>query len=805
MADNTILNDQNQKHAGDESFDTAGFLLELLAHWKWVAISVIALLIGAYFYIHTIVPVYQVDASIYLNSNDSQTKDAFSLDPNNPLISMKSYIDETELEVLKSRNNVIEIVNSLGMAYSYWSVGKLRDVPMYEDYAISAKLDSVSLSVLTSPITIIVDNGSQAEKFDVEVKTSFKNVEEEKSFSDITLPYDIELSHGTVTLERVTQVPELLNTEKIVINNPESVAAALSAGLDIQFAEKAPTIVRIAYSTTTPQQGVDVINTLVDFYNRQIIEDKNRSAVQTEAFILDRLVMINDELRDVEQRLQEYRQTHNVTDLNKQVQNNITTQTATEGQLAQIEAELAMINSIESVIRQADVYTNVPSVTKEVALTQIIEAYNKRVNQLNRMLESSTPDNPLVMTLQDELTRDKARILQNIVTVRQSLEARRNNVASIENRTMAQLSSVAPIDKGLQEIFREQQVKVNIYTFLLQKREEIALQKTMATPTARLIDDPLVSAGPISPRRMIIYFMALLLGLGIPAAWIFIRRYFFPTFKDQEELQRLTDVPVISEICIDHNKDNRAIVVGEDVSTSIAELFRLLRNNIRFTKNGAEKKVILVTSSISGEGKTFVATNLAVTYALAKKRVLVAGMDIRRPMLAHSFGFDNHKGATTFLSGQTTNIDDIIFQSAESPNLYVMPAGPVPPNPNELLMSDNMTKLMAQIRERFDVIILDTAPIGLISDSFLIVPYSDIQLYVTRASYSSKNALKTLHEAVRLNRLPEAYIVLNGVNMATGSYNYRKYGHYNNSGQHSYGYGYTSDTLKDKKPEHTNK
>lgn len=802
MADNNILNDNDkeQTKVTDDSFDTAGFLLDYASHWRWVIVSVAVCLVAAYFYISTIVPVYQVNASIYLNNSDSQSKDAFSLDPNSPLIAMKSYIDETELEVLKSRNNVIEIVNSLGMAYSYWKVGTFRDEPIYEQYAVSARLDSISLSVLSAPITVTVNNGSDKEKFDIEVSTAFQNVKEEKSFDDVSLPIDIELSHGTLTLARESQVPELVGTEKIIVRNPRDVAGMLSAGLDIQFAEKSPTIVRIAYNTITPKQGVDVINTLVDFYNRQIIEDKNRSAVQTEAFILDRLVMINDELRDVEQRLQDYRQAHNIANFDQQVSTNIATQTTTETQLAQIEAELQMMSTIESIIRQADVYTNVPSVTSETALTSIIEAYNKRVNQLNRMLETSTPDNPLVAQLQEELTRDKARILQNISAVRQSLEARRRSIASIESRSTAQLSSVAPIDKGLQEIFREQQVKVNIYTFLLQKREEIALQKTLATPTARLIDNPVVNGAPISPRKAINYFIALLLGLGIPAAWIFVRRFFFPTFKDQEELQRLTQVPVICEICLDHSKESRAIVVGEDVSTSIAELFRLLRNNIRFTKNGAAKKVILVTSSISGEGKTFVASNLAVTYALANKRVLVVGMDIRRPMLAHTFGFDNHKGATTFLSGQTHNLEDVIYQSKESPNLYVLPAGPVPPNPNELLLSDNMKELMDQMRAKFDVVILDTAPIGLISDSFLVVPYTDVQLYVARASYSSKNALKTLHEAVRLNRLPEAYIVLNGVNMSTGRYNYRKYGHYNTGGSHSYGYGYTSDTLKTVNP-----
>lgn len=776
----------------DEVIDTTGLLLDFLAHWKWFVICVVAFLVGAYFYIATIVPVYQVNASIYLNSESQQAKNALAIDPENPLVSMKSYIDETELEILKSRNNVIDIVDSLKMEYSYWRVGNLRDIPLYETNPIVARLDSVSLTHLAAPIEIVVKNGKEEGKFDISAKTYFKEVEDSKKLDNVSLPCEIEMSNGTVHLSMSKAYPQLDGILKIFIRNPRQVASMLSAGLNIQFAKNAPTIVRIAYNTPLPTEGVDVINTLIDFYNRQIIEDKNRSAMQTEAFILERLVMINDELRDVEQRLQEYRQAHNISDLNQQVSSSLATQKNTESQLAEVEAQLRMINSIEDIISQADVYSSIPSVTSDDALNSIIEAYNKKVAQLNRMLESSTPDNPLVRSMQEDLQRDKTRILQNVASVKSGLQVRRNNISAIEGRSVGQLSSLPPIDKGLQEIFREQQVKVNIYTFLLQKREEIALQKTLATPTARLIDDP-TATGPVSPRRMVIYFVAFLLGLALPAGVILLRRLLFPIFKDQEELQRLTNVPILGEISADIDKTGEAIVVGANVSTPIAELFRLLRNNIGFTKNGADKKVILVTSSISGEGKTFVATNLAMTYALTGKKVVVVGMDIRRPVLAHKFNLTNQQGVTTFLSGQINDIKTLLHRSTQSENLYILPAGPVPPNPNELLLSENMRRLMDQLRHDFDYVIIDSAPIGLISDSFLIIPHTDIQLYVTRASYSTKSCLKVLHQAVRDNRLSDPYIVLNGVDMTTGSYTYRKYGHYYRGSNQTYGYGYSED------------
>lgn len=786
------LNLDPKKNPGptDEALDTTGLLLDYLANWKWFVLCVVLCLIGAYFYIATIVPTYQVKASLYLNNQNWTSANATQMSSGTQLVAMKNYIDQTELEILKSRNNLIDIVDSLKLTYSYWREGNLRDKPLYENNAIEASLDSVSLVNLSSTINITVANGKKDGLYNVTAQTYFNGAKEEKKLVDVEMPLDIELSQGTVTLKRVAHIPALTGVEKIRIANPLWAASGVAGSLSLAFDEKAPYIVRISYLTSRPRQGVDIINTLVDFYNQQIMDEQNLSAVQTEAFILDRLVMINDELRDVEQRLQDYRQQHNIANLDQQVSASLSVKNSTENQLAQIDAELSIINSIESEVNRSDVYTTLPSVTTDNSLNQVLEAYNKKVIQLNRILETSTPDNPVVGRLQEDLTRDKTRILQNINSVKNNIHARRSAIAQIEGKSAGTLSALPPIDKGLQEIFREQQVKVNIYTFLLQRREEIALQKSLATPTARLIDNP-VGSGPVSPRTQTIYIVAFLIGLAIPAGIIFLKRFFFHQFKDQEELQRLTNIPIIGEISNDPNKGANPIVVGTNVSTSIAELFRLLRNNIGFTKNGTEKKVILVTSSVSGEGKTFISTNLAMTYALTGKKVVVVGFDIRRPALAHKFGLNNSQGVTTFLSGQVNDINPLLHQSTESDNLYILPAGPVPPNPNELLLSENMKRLIDQLRHDFDIVILDTAPIGVISDTFIIIPYSDIQLYVTRASYSTKGSLKVLHQAVRDNRLSDPYIVLNGVNISSASYSYRKYGHYYRSySTKSYGYGY---------------
>lgn len=800
MTDSVFNDGNDNQNKLEEAFDTTGLILEYLAKWKWFIVSVVVCLIASYYYTGTIVPTYKVAGSIYLSDETTTANNAVKFGADNSLLDMKEYIDETELKILKSRNNVIDIVDSLGLAYSYALEGTLRDYPIYRNNAVVAKLDSVSLRNLKSQIVVNVKNGKKEGTYNVVARTKYGGVEEKKEFEDVVLPLNVELSNGTLLLTQSPTASSLDGTEIITIRNPRSVAGDLSGSLMLGYERNSDKVINMSCLTPIVEKGVDVINVLVEFYNRQILEDKNRSAMQTEAFILDRLVMISDELKDVENRLQVYRQTNNITNLEAQAQLNLSQKNSTENQLAEVDAEREIINSIERMVSNSSTFEGIPTITNDQNLSRSIEAYNKKVDQLNRQLENgSTTDNPLVKSMQDDLNRDKNRILQNISSVKAALNARRSTIVSLDRRSSGQLSSLPPIDKGLQEIFREQQVKVNIYTYLLQKREEIALQKTLATPTARFIDNP-VGGNPVAPKKGVNYLVAFIIGLLIPAVIILLKRLIFPIFKDQSELERMTKLPVIGEICRAESGTENSIVVGENVTTPIAELFRLLRNNIGFTANGGNNRVILVTSSIAGEGKTFVSTNLAMTYALTGKKVVVVGLDIRRPALAHRFHLSNKKGVTTYLSGQSGNISELLFQSAENPNLYILPAGPVAPNPNELLLSDNMSKMMSQLRQDFDYVIIDSAPIGMVSDSFLIIAHTDIQIFVTRAGYSTKHCLSILHKACNTHRLNNIYILLNGVNMKSGSYNYRKYGYYYAGHNHTYGYGYSpGNTAKQSK------
>lgn len=789
----------------DESFDTMGLLLDYLHNWKWFVLCAIVAVGIAYYKYSTIIPTYEVAASIFLSDENQKASQAVTMGAS-ALVDTKNFIDETELEMLKSRNTVIKIVDSLGLAYNYMYKGRLRDVPVYRSNQVNVTLDSIALQNLGSAINAEI-KGDGKGKYDISVSTTYGGAKEKKEFNDVELPFEIELSQGTLRMEQNPTQPKLKGTLLVKIKNPRSVASQISSSLSIGFAYNSFQIVRITCRTPVISKGVDIVNALIDYYNQSIIEEKNRGAVQTEAFILDRLVLIAGELKDVENRLQDYRQKHQIVNIDAQANMNLSAKTGYSTELAQIDAQLTLLGEIEKMVSNADIYETVPSAVSDPTISAFIEAYNRKVIQLNRVMMNSTPDNPVVQNMQREINNDKQRLLANISSVRRTINNQRSTISALENKSAGALSELPPLDKGLQEIFREQSVKENIYTFLLQRREEIALQKALATNTARLIDNP-VGYGPVAPNRDRILLMGLLIGLILPAAIIYLRRLIFPIFKDQQELERITKVPVIGEISQLRSKTKKEIVIGHNVSTPEAELFRLLRNNIGFTRKGGDNQVILVTSSISGEGKTFIALNLAMTYALTGKKVCVVGLDIRRPTLAHRFHFSNERGVTTFLSGQETDINKLIHATKESPNLYVLPAGPLAPNPNELLMAPTMDKMMEDLRKEFDYIIIDSAPIGIISDTFLILRHTDLQLFVTRANYSSKNGLRVLHQAIQQGKFEKVYIVLNGVNMGSNSYLYRRYGQYGHytSGHGRtvvYGYGYTSS--KEKSGEETNK
>lgn len=775
------VNAEKDKNQLEESFALGALLLDYLANWKWFVLSVTLCAIGAFFYISTIIPTYEVTASIYLNGEDANfAKQAVSLS-DATMFNNTQFLDETELELMKSRNNMMRVVDSLDLYYSYAEVGRFRNMPLYKDNPISVKLDTPYIKKLDKEIKLKVTNGNSG-SFNISVEGLPKD--QAKIYNVKSFPDTINLVQGPLIVTRNVDVEQLANPMQVRIMPQKMAAARISGGMSIQYAENSFTVVRIKYNTPIVKEGQDVINAMIKFYNDDIIADKNRAALQTEAFIVERLAMIADSLKSVETQLEQYKRQNNAINLQSQTQMEMAQKQAAESEIVTLRAERELLVDERNHIQGIQEYAPIYSVGVDPTINSKIDEYNQKVRSYEK-LENLTDENAQKRELKEALPQLKRGILSAIGQRIKDYDRQISAKMSQAGQAATNIQQDPTKDKGLQEIFRDQQVKVNIYTFLLQKREDIALQKNLATPTARLIDDP-TGSGPVAPKKSMIYALALLIGLAIPAAFIYLRRMIYPVFKDKTELERVTKVPILSEIC--KLRKPTEIAVTQSGTTTVDELFRLLRNNIQFVLGTG--KVMMVMSSLSGEGKTFVSTNIALSFAFTGKRTLVIGLDIRRPMLAHSFSMNNNEGITTYLSGAAHDWTSMVKQSAECENLYVLPGGPIPPNPNELLLSNRLEKLLNEARDLYDYIVIDSAPIGLVSDSLLIAHLTDVQLYVTRANFSTQRCIKLMHNTINSHRLPHTYLILNGVNMRSRVYNYRSYGRYGGTGAHGYGYGY---------------
>lgn len=774
----------------EDSFDISSLLLDYLGNWKWFLLSVVVCLGIAYYYIATIIPTYEVSASIYLNEDESQSKaNAVSLS-GETMLNMKQFLDETELEIMRSRNNMLKVVDSLGLQYSYAQIGRMRDVPEYNTSPIIVSLDPAALRGLESTVQMeIYGNGPG------KIAVDLINGAEKTRYELNHLPDTLDLPQGRLEVKaRSKGFKELSKPMRVDIRPRNWAASSLASLMSIQFAEKSYTIVRINFRTPLVQMGKDVVNAMIKFYNDDVIADKNRAAIQTEAFIVDRLRMIADDLKAVENQLEQYQRDNNAVELQMQTSMSLSLKSTAESEMSGLRSERETLREALNGIRSVGQYQEIPFSPMNAEVASKIDNYNRLVSRYNRLAGSLTDEAVQIRDLKDEMSAQRTAIITSLNQAIKSLDRQISALAGQAGQAAANTASTPTKDKGLQQIFRDQQVKVNIYTFLLQKREEIALQKNLATPTARLIDDP-TGRGPVSPQTSSFYGIAALIGLVIPGVLIYLRRLIFPVFKDKEELERSTKVPVLSEICRTRKPEH--IVIKSNDNSVEAELFRLLRNNAQLILG--KGKVVLVASSLSGEGKTFVASNLAMSFALTGKRTLVVGMDIRRPVLAHNFGLSNREGLTTYLCGQSDDWRGLVKTTTENADLFVMPAGPVPPNPNELLLSDRLDEFINDARNEYDYVVIDSAPIGLVSDSLLVARVTDVQIYVARANYSTRRCVKMMHQAVNSGQFTRTYMVLNGVNMKSNSYRYRRYGSYGSYGGHgnrTYGYGYSSGTPK---------
>lgn len=792
--ENNLLNGnfQEEQQPEESGFDFTLFLLECLSHWKWFLLSLVVVLCFAVFYTLRQVPTYNVKALILMVDKWSKSES----DVLTSSLGITSGVDNifNEIEVMRSRTIVKKVVDDLDLYVSYNRKGKLRNTPLYNNTPFVVVPDSATdIDQLQTTVRLAIMPPAEDGTYNIKAEYVFESEKKVLDFKTATFPFAVYLpAVGTFDIVPVTGYEPIDRDLLVTIRNPKEVARTIAADLRIAQFDKNTLLLTIEYNTPVVKMGSDIINRVVYYYNEDGIAEKNRSANNTEIFINNRLVAIQKELSNVEEEVEQYRTQRGLTDISSEAQMYLQQTGESDKERSELDVQISLVEYVEQFLGNADnLYAPIPALgITDAGLRSVIGDYNKAIAEREKLLNTSSESNPIVQEYTQNIRALRANVLQGVASTRKGIELKKKDIQRQDREIEQKIRNVPQYERELADIMRQQRIKENLFVFLLEKREENALTQTLAVGDARMIDEP-ASTGIVAPQKNKIFFGAFIIALFIPAVIIFLKRMLFPAFHDKVELEKLTRIPVLAEL--PHNDSEDFFAVKLQSNDAMAELFRLLRNNLQFLFTTPEKKVVMVTSSVSREGKTFISSNLAVSFALTGKKVLLIGLDIREPRLARHFSLSCKAGIVNYLSGQEKDIDKLIVPSGQIDNLDILPAGPIPPNPNELLLNPELDKLFAELRTRYDYVIVDSAPVGLVSDSFLINRVVDVNLFVTRASYTSRSHIKQLNAIHNGNKLKSLYLCINDVDMSTRTYSYRRYGY--GGGTHTYGsYGYENDS-----------
>jgi len=546
------------------------------------------------------------------------------------------------------------------------------------------------------------------------------------------------------------------------------------------------------------QRGQDFINQLLEMYNRNTNNDKNEIAQKTAEFIDERISIISKELGSTEADLETFKRDAGITDLTSEAQIALAGNAEYEKKSVENRTQISLVNDLRKYLRGNE-YEVLPSNVglQDAALIGAIERYNEMLVERKRLLRTSTENNPAIVNLDTSIRAMKANVQATLEGTLQGLMITKSNLDREASRYSRRISNAPGQERAYVSIARQQEIKAGLYLMLLQKREENAIALAATANNAKIIDEAIADDIPVSPKRSMIYLIALVLGIGIPVGIIYLIDLTKFKIEGRADVEKLTTVPVVGDIPLtdEKNDKNGSIAVFENKNNLMSEVFRNVRTNLQFMLNN-DQKVILVTSTVSGEGKSFVSANLAISLSLLGKKVVIVGLDIRKPGLNKVFQLSNReKGITQYLSNPETDLMELVQPSDINKNLYILLGGTVPPNPTELLARNGLDKAIETLKKHFDYVIMDTAPIGMVTDTLLVGRVADLSVYVCRADYTHKAEYTLINELAIEKKLSKLCTVINGVDLKKRKYGYYygygKYGKYYGYGKrYGYGYGY---------------
>lgn len=800
--------DNNRNELDEEKVNYQELLFKYIIHWPWFVASVLACLVGAWVYLHFQTPVYQVSASIMMKddkkSSGGNTADLENLGLGGVITSAQSI--DNEVEVLRSKTILKEVVNNLELYVTYYDEDEFPKNELYKISPVIVNLTAQEADKL--PGEALVDMKLTPEGvLDVNLKVGLNEYSKHFDKLPAVLPTHVgtfgftlkdSLSNGKIDGQNVVR------NISVVVSQPFGVAKGYQGALNIAPTSKTTSVAVVSLVNTNIQRGQDFINKLMEMYNRNTNNDKNEVAEKTKEFINERIKIIDEELGSTEDKLEVFKRDAGLTDISSDAQLAVSGNAEYEKKRVENGTQINLVSDLSK-------YMNNPLNEYEVlpaniglsdnGLTTQIDRYNELIFERKRLLRTSTESNPMIVNLDTSIRAMKANVQAAIDGTLQGLLIVKTDLDRETGRFSRRISDAPRQERQYVSIARQQEIKAGLYLMLLQKREENAITLAATANNAKIIDEPVAEGGPVSPKPNMIYMIALVLGVGLPVGIIFLIGLTKFKIEGRGDVEKLTRLPIVGDIPLTEEKSG-SIAVFENQNNLMSETFRNVRTNLQFMLKD-DQKVILVTSTVSGEGKSFISANLAISLSLLEKKVVIVGLDIRKPGLNKVFDIPRkEQGITQYLANPEKDLMELVQPLDVSKNLYILPGGTVPPNPTELLARDGLDRAIEILKKNFDYVILDTAPVGMVTDTLLIGRVADLSVYVCRADYTRKAEFTLIDELASENKLPGLCTVINGVDLQKKKYGYYygygKYGKYYGYGKrYGYGYGYGEHKVKE--------
>ena len=760
---------QKKKYIREEKEDNIFHQIasRYLPYWPLFLLAIVIGIAAGYVYLRYTIPVYEATATLIIKDEKKGNEESKMMESLDPISSKK--IVENEIEVLQSRRLMADVVNKLGMYAPIYEEGDVNTLSAYTTSPVSVRTPYPDSLIST--------------KEDEKIYLTYNAANETVTLNGKdTHPLDkvIETRYGKLIFSKnkyYQQPDRPVKPLYLTLVNPRYLVPGVIGGLTAEAASKLSSVVNLSYRDQVPLRAEQILNQLINSYRQFEINEKEELAKNTLRFVEERLKLVSHDLDSVEKKIEAYRSSNRAIDISTQGQLYLQNVSANDQKLSEVNTQLSVLNEVEKFVDSKGNKNGIVPSTLGVGdptLSKLVDQLYTTQLEYDKLRKTVGENNPALISLRDQINTIKPDIRQNIESQKKSLGATRSNIAATSGSYNAMLSRVPEKERQLLEISREQQIKSDIYSFLLQKREESEIAFASSVANNRVVDFAQASPVPVSPKRLVILFIFVLLTMGLCFVIITIKETMTGKILYRNEIENRTSIPIIGEVA--HDKSKKSIVIEEGRRSFVAEEFRKLRISLKFLGIDENRKKILITSSISGEGKSFIATNLAISMSLTDKKVILVDTDLNNPTLARMLDVDTGEGVTEYLKGERA-AEEVIRKINDHTNLYFISSGQIPENPSELLSNGRIKDLLEYLNSQFDVIIIDTSPIVLVTDGYLLTGLCDATLYVIRHKYTPKMLVKRIDENNYINPIHNPAIIFNGV---------KTRGFFKNN----YGYGY---------------